>query len=224
MENGAWRKQKVGERVIFKQLKSSLMSFSLKGFLYQVTVDPLISRLHASVLPLIEPWHRVLDVACGTGTLSLSIAKRAKHVTGIDLSEDMIITAQRAARKTGAENTLFELRDASDLSNYRDKEFDVSVTSMAVHQFQADLAVKILKEMKRISGTVVIVDYNSLMPKGLSGSAARSIERLAGGEHYRNFKAFMEKGGIRYFAAEAGLTLKSETVRGSGVFSVAVCG
>lgn len=200
------------------------MSFSLKGFLYQVTVDPLISKLHASVLPLIEPSQRVLDVACGTGTLSLSIAKRAKHVTGIDLSEDMIITAQRAARKTGAENTLFELRDASDLSNYRDKEFDVSVTSMAVHQFQADLAVKILKEMKRISGTVVIVDYNSLMPKGLSGSAARSIEGLAGGEHYRNFKAFMEKGGIRYFAAEAGLTLKSEIVRGSGVFSVAVCG
>ncbi len=200
------------------------MSFSLKGYLYQVTVDPLVSRLHSSVLPLIEPSYRVLDVACGTGSLSLSIAKRANRVTGIDLSEDMIITAQRAARKSKAENTLFELRDASDLSCYRDKEFDLSVTTMAVHQFDADLAVKILREMKRISGTVVIVDYNSLMPKGLSGSAARSIERLAGGEHYRNFKTFMERGGISYFTAEAGLTMKSETVRGGGVFSVMVCG
>jgi len=200
------------------------MKFSLKGFLYQVTVDPLIARLHTSVLPIIEPSHRVLDVACGTGSLSLSIAKRAKHVTGIDLSEDMIITAQRAARNTRTENTLFELRDASDLSCYRDNEFDVSVTTMAVHQFDADLAVKILIEMKRISGTVVIVDYNSLMPKGLSGSAARSIERLAGGEHYRNFKTFMGKGGISYFASEAGLTMKSETERGGGVFSVMVCG
>jgi len=200
------------------------MRFSLKGYLYQVTVDPLVSRLHSSVLPLIEPSYRVLDVACGTGSLSLAIAKRANRVTGIDLSEDMIITAQRAARKSGTENTLFELRDASDLSCYRDKEFDLSVTTMAVHQFDADLAVKILREMKRISGTVVIVDYNSLMPKGLSGSAARSIERLAGGEHYRNFKTFMERGGISYFAAEAGLTMKSETVRGGGVFSVMVCG
>lgn len=199
------------------------MSFSLKGYLYQVTVDPLISRLHTSVLPLIEPSHRVLDVACGTGSLSLSIARRAKHVTGIDLSEDMIITAKRAARKAGAENTLFELRDASDLSCYLDKEFDVSVTTMAVHQFDAGLAMRILREMKRISETVVIVDYNSLMPKGLSGSAARCIERLAGGEHYRNFKTFMERGGISYFTEETGLTLKSETVRGGGVFSVAVC-
>ena len=80
------------------------MSFSLKGYLYQVTVDPLVSRLHSSVLPLIEPSYSVLDVACGTGSLSLAIAKRANRVTGIDLSEDMIITAQRAARKSKAEN------------------------------------------------------------------------------------------------------------------------
>jgi len=199
------------------------MSFSLKGYLYQVTADPLISRLHTSVLPLIEPSHRVLDVACGTGSLSLSIARRAKHVTGIDLSEDMIITAKRAARKTGTENALFKLHDASDLSCYNDNEFDLSVTSMAVHQFNADLAVRILREMKRISGTVVIVDYNFLMPKGFSGSAARSMERLAGGDHYINFRTFMERGGIRYFTAEAGLTIKSETLRGNGVFSVAVC-
>jgi len=223
-EHGAWGMELWGERIIFIQPKTSMMRFSLKGYLYQVTVDPLISRLHTSVLPLIEPSHSVLDVACGTGCLSLSIARRAKHVTGIDLSEDMIITAQRAARKTGTENTLFELRDASDLSCYSDREFDVSVTTMAVHQFDADLAVKILKEMKRVSETVVVVDYNSLMPKGLSGSAVWSIERLAGGEHYRNFKTFMERGGIRYFTSEAGLTMKTETVRGGGVFSVVVCG
>ena len=199
------------------------MRFSLKGYLYQVLIDPTISHLHTSLLPLIEPSHRVIDIACGTGSLSLSIAGRAKHVTGIDISEDMIITAQRAAHKKGAGNTLFELRDASDLSCYGDKEFDVSVTSMAVHQFDADLAVKILQGMKRISATVIIVDYNSLMPKGLSARGAWIIERLAGGEHYRNFKTFMERGGVRYFAAESGLTVKSEDARGSGVFSVAVC-
>jgi ubiquinone/menaquinone biosynthesis C-methylase UbiE len=224
MEQGARSREQWGERVIFMQLIKSIMSFSLNGYLYQVAADPLISRLHTSVLPLIEPSHRVLDVACGTGCLSLSIAKRAMHVTGIDLSEDMIITARRAARKHGVKNTLFELRDASDLSCYRDKEFDISVTSMAVHQFKADLAVRILKEMKRISETVVVVDYNSFMPKGPSGSAALGIEWLAGGEHARNFRIFMERGGIRYFTAEAGLTIKSETLRGNGVFSVAVCG
>jgi ubiquinone/menaquinone biosynthesis C-methylase UbiE len=200
------------------------MNFSLKGYLYQVIIDPLISRLHTSVLPLIEPSYRVLDVACGTGSLALSIARLAKHVTGIDLSEDMIVTAKRAAIKAGAKNTLFELRDASDLSCYREKEFDMAVTSLAVHQFESGLALKILREMSRISERVVIIDYNSQMPKGLSGSASWGIERLAGGEHYRNFRTFMERGGVRYFTAEAGLTLKSETLRGGGIFSVTVCG
>ena len=202
--------------------KIEIMSFSLTGFLYQVLVDPTISHLHRSVLAFIEPSHRVLDVACGTGSLAISIAERAAQVTGIDLSEGMIITAQRAARKKGVRNALFELHDATDLVHYSDKEFDVAVTSLAVHQFNAGVAVKILSEMKRIATTVIIVDYNSFMPKGFIPSAACAVERMAGGDHYRNFAVFMERGGIGYFAGEAGLVLKSETVRGSGVFSVAV--
>jgi len=138
------------------------MSFSFKGFLYQVLIDPTISHLHKSVLAFIEPSHRVLDVACGTGSLALSIAERAAQVTGIDLSEEMIITAQRAARKKGVRNALFELHDATDLVQYTDKEFDVAVTSMAVHQFDAGVAVKILSEMKR-KGTYATTTINPLL-------------------------------------------------------------
>ncbi|HUW92537.1 MAG TPA: class I SAM-dependent methyltransferase [Bacteroidales bacterium] len=199
------------------------MRFSFKGFLYQLLADPSISRLHSSVLGHIDSTHRVLDVACGTGSLSIAMAGRAKQVMGIDLSEDMIITAQRVARRKRIENTLFELRDATDLSYFTDKQFDVAVTSMAVHQFDALLAVKILSEMGRIAHRVIIVDYNSFMPKGFYSSGAWTIERMAGGDHYRNFAVFMKRGGIRYFAAEAGLLLKSEATRGGGVFAVVIC-
>lgn len=199
------------------------MRFSLNGFLYQVFIDPLISHLHRNVMAHIKPSDSVLDVACGTGALSMAMAKIARNVTGIDLSEDMIITAQRAARRKVLNNILFDLHDASDLSSYRDHEFDVAVTSMAVHQFEADLAVKILSEMKRIARRVIIVDYSHHMPTGLPKTIAWAMERWAGGDHYRNFRIYMQKGGIRWFAREAGLIIEGEELRSGGVFLIAWC-
>jgi hypothetical protein len=150
------------------------------------------------------------------------MAEKAMHVTGIDLSEDMIITAQRTAQRRGATNVSFELHDASDLSGYKDGEFDLAVTSMAIHQFEAELAIIILGEMKRISHRVIIADYNHYMPAGLSKRIAWGIERMAGGDHYRNFRIYMQNGGTPWFVKKAGMKIVSETVRG-GVFAVLKC-
>jgi ubiquinone/menaquinone biosynthesis C-methylase UbiE len=199
------------------------MNFSFNGFIYQVLIDPILARLHNTILDNIDPSHRVIDVACGTGSLSLAIAGKAKSVTGIDLSEEMIGTASRSAKRRGITNVIFELRDASHLTEFKKDEFDVAVTTMAIHQFDAELAVKILSEMKRIASKVVIVDYNHPMPKGFSRSLAYGIERIAGGDHYRNFAVYMKKEGISYFTKRSGLLINSQHVRGNGVFLVSVC-
>jgi SAM-dependent methyltransferase len=198
------------------------MRFSLSGFIYRIFIDPLISGLRNSVAEYVDPSHRVIDVACGTGALSLAMAEKAMHVTGIDLSEDMIITAQRTARRRGFTNVSFKLHDASDLSGYRDGEFDLAVTSMAIHQFEAQLAIKILAEMRRISQRVIIADYNHNMPEGLSKRIAWGIERMAGGDHYRNFRIYMQNGGAPWFVRQAGMRIVREKVRG-GVFTVLKC-
>ncbi len=198
------------------------MDFSFKGFFYQVTIDPILSRLHDSVINNIEPFHRILDIACGTGSLAIAIAKKATHVTGIDLSEEIIDTARRSAIKRDSKNVRFEYRDASDLSCYKDKEFNVAVTSMAIHQFDTELAIKILSEMKRIASKLIILDYNYPMPKGFSRSFAFGIERLAGGDHYRNFRVYMKNGGIHYFLKQSGISISKEVIRGNGVFVIVV--
>jgi hypothetical protein len=150
------------------------------------------------------------------------MAEKAMHVTGIDLAEDMIITAQRTARRRGATNVSFELHDASDLSRYRAGEFDLAVTSMAIHQFEAQLAIRILAEMKRISHRVIIADYKHNMPAGLSKRIAWGLERMAGGDHYRNFRIYMRNGGAPWFIRQARMKIVSETARG-GVFAVVKC-
>ena len=200
------------------------MHFSFHRSFYKLFIDPVLSGLHRCVVENTEPTQQVMDVACGTGSLSMAIARKAKNVIGIDLSEDMIITARRGAWEKGINNIQFEIRDASDMSVYKDRQFDVAVTSMAVHQYNAGLAIKILAGMKRIASEVIIADYNHHMPRGFGRTVAWSIERLAGGDHYRNFRNYMQKGGIHWFAGEAGLRIRSEVKKNAGVFIVAVFG
>jgi len=127
------------------------MDFSLKGFIYRILIDPLISGLRRSITSMIIPGEKVIDIACGTGALSLTIADRAAFVTGIDLSEDMIVTARRMAQQRLVSNVSFELLDATDLSLYPDNTFDTAVSTLAFHQFNPETGEKVLREMKRLS-------------------------------------------------------------------------
>ena len=199
------------------------MHLSFTSFLYKLLIDPVLARLHENVLREIKASDKVIDIACGTGSLTLAISNRAKSVIGIDLSEDMIATARKSANKKRVCNAGFIVLDASDMNLLRDKEFDVAVTSMAVHQFEAGLAVSILEEMKRIASKVIIVDYNYPLPEGFNKWLVNAIEKVAGDDHYRNFRAYMEKGGINYFILGSGLKLVSLVTRSKGIFMVSTC-
>ncbi|MDZ7737896.1 MAG: class I SAM-dependent methyltransferase [Bacteroidales bacterium] len=187
------------------------MRFSFNGFVYTLIIDPVLSGAQSDVTSRLKPEQKVLDVACGTGSLSLAMAGKVSHVTGIDLSEEMIDVAKRSAGRRGIKNVTFDNMDASDLSSFGDNEFDVAVSSMAVHQFDAGLALSILKEMKRIATEVVIMDYNYPVPPGILGPIIYTIERIAGGDHYRNFKIYNRLGGMDYFVRESGLEIASGT-------------
>lgn len=191
--------------------------------LYQLFIDPLISGLRKSIVGRVGPEESIIDIACGTGALTLAMARKARHVTGIDLSEDMIVTARRQAEKSGMANVTIELRDASNLSCYTDNEFDLAVASMAMHQFESGLAVKILAEMGRIARRVIIADYNFSMRRNISSALAWSIEYMAAGDHYRNFRIYIQNGGMPWLAGMAGIRIGVTDISGGGVFVVSEC-
>jgi len=194
------------------------MNLYLKGLVYKILIDPLLSGLRKSVIRQFTGTERVIDIACGPGSLALEIAEATSSVTGIDLESDLIFYARNRALKRKIKNIQFDVLDASDLSLFKDREFDVAITSMAVHQFEESLAIQILCEMKRISRKVIIADYNYPMETGPAQSLAYGIEKMAGGDHYRNFRNYMAKGGLKYFTDAAVLPVKSSTVSGFGVF------
>jgi len=199
------------------------MKYTLNGLIYRGFIDPVLSSYYGKVTGEINPGDNVLDIASGTGSLALSISQIAGKVTGIDLSEEMVGIANRIAGKRDKENIEFMLQDASDLSLFEKNEFNVAVTSMAIHQFDPFLAERILKEMKRIARKVIIMDYNHPILKIIPRVVILAIERIAGGDHYRNFRNYNSEGGLDYFIKKAGLTIRKEKLRKGATFRVVVC-
>ncbi|MDR7000388.1 methyltransferase domain-containing protein [Neobacillus niacini] len=91
---------------------------------------------------------RFLDLACGTGELSIRFAKEGFDVTGVDLSEDMLAVARAKSEEQGMSISFYQ-QDMTKLEghgqfdiigifcdslNYLKTEEDVIQTFSSVHQ------------------------------------------------------------------------------------------
>lgn len=90
---------------------------------------------------LFHAGDRILDVSCGTGLDAVFLAQRAIHVTGIDISPEMIA----ALRERVATEHLDEMVDArvldhADLDLLPDRSFDGIVSAFAGLNTSSDLA------------------------------------------------------------------------------------
>lgn len=98
------------------------------------------------------------DLGCGTGFISLALAREAKLVLAVDISRNMLKELHKEAKKSGVEN-LYPIRGFMDDIPMFDLSVDAIFTNMALHHVEN--AKKAVKEMYRIlkpGGTVVITD------------------------------------------------------------------
>ena len=186
-------------------------------------IDPLLNGVHAAAVRMIPDSSTVIDVACGNGTLAIKTSSRASHVTGIDLSPEMISYATGRAEKQKRSNIEFRQMDASDLSAFKENEFGYATLSMAMHQFKLEDGMAILNQMSRIADNIIVIDYNFPLPGGYKGFVARLIERIAGVEHNNNFKEYLQFGGMKSIAEACGLEIKIRRGGRKSVFTVVLC-
>lgn len=66
------------------------------------------------------PGKNVMDLACGTGELSIRLANAGFRVTGVDLSEDMLMVANEKANKESVHLNLFHqnMSELEELGQY----------------------------------------------------------------------------------------------------------
>src|SRR5437016_5138357 len=72
----------------------------------QATTTATAARLvrHARIVP----GARVLDVACGTGVVAITAARLGAHVTGLDLTPELLTVARENARIASVEIEWYE--------------------------------------------------------------------------------------------------------------------
>lgn len=101
-------------------------------------------------LAQMKPGIKVLDVSSGRGTQSIFYAKEyGVQVTGVDLAEDMIKSAEKNALSAKVENlTTFKLGDSQNLP-FEDNSFDIVINECAVGI--PDDSQKVLDEMVRVA-------------------------------------------------------------------------
>jgi len=99
--------------------------------------------------------HKVLDVATGTGKIALTLSKKSKDITGLDISSKMI----RIASSRSKGNPRFVVGDAHEL-DFKRGAFDLVTCCNGLHVFRDP--AQAMAEMRRVltaGGKLVTVTF-----------------------------------------------------------------
>lgn len=146
-----------------KELKSFYNKIYLKGEKKHFTTYREFSST-SEVKQLIKrfSWKSktVLDVGCGSGYFSYSIAKKGAKVLGIDFSDEAIVIAKN---QYSHKNLEFKTIDVKKIK----EKFDVIVSNGTLEHMDEPLkTLKLFKKHLNTKGTLIITSPNWTNPRG----------------------------------------------------------
>jgi ubiquinone/menaquinone biosynthesis C-methylase UbiE len=159
----------------FAQLKSNLKSMWMAGDFGQIANYAVHAGVEFIGRTPIKHGDRVLDVACGTGNVSLPAARAGAAVTGVDIAPNLL---EQARKRASAENlkVRFDEGDAEDLP-YRDGEFDIVVTMFGA--MFAPRPEKTAAELIRVCRPGGLIAMGNWTPEGFVGKTFQLTAKVA---------------------------------------------
>lgn len=105
----------------------------------------------------------LLDLACGTGSVSVRLAKKGYEVIGVDLSPEMLSEAQNKAYSAG-QNILFLCQDMTALDLYGTVDAAVCTLDGLCHLPNEESVFAVLRKVSLFMnpGGVFLFDVNSV--------------------------------------------------------------
>ncbi len=162
-------------------------------FLFHGQVREL--RQRAVNLARIQSGDAALDVGCGTGTLTMKVARRvgkAGRVTGIDPGTEQIA---RARSKAARRNLPIEFQiGVIEQLPFPDQTFDVVLSTLMMHHLPAPLKRQGLAEIARVlkpGGHLVIADFKRKQKR-----QGQATHFHAGGSNMQELAALVKEAGF----------------------------
>ncbi len=121
--------------------------------------------------------RRVLDLGCGTGTLTIAIAKALPDaaITGLDADTEALGIAADKARQAGVTVGL-HCGFSTDLP-FADAQFDCIVSSLFFHHLTREAKIATLREVRRVlapKGSLHVADWGR--PSNASRSCGKKLD------------------------------------------------
>jgi ubiquinone/menaquinone biosynthesis C-methylase UbiE len=170
--------------------------YDLAAWLCSLGKAPSIRRKTVELAGIRE-GESVLDVGCGTGTLTVAAKRRAGDgaVRGIDASPEMVQVALDKAARQGVDVD-FQVALVEDLP-FPDASFDVVLSSLMLHHLPDELKRKGFLEIRRVlkpGGRLFAVDLSG--EKGFMGVVMRLVGHRFEKDYIRGLRAMAEESGL----------------------------
>lgn len=157
-------------------------------------------RLIDRAFALIPKSHRVLDVPCGGGRVTVHLGKKGYVMASADLSESMLQIARKNVADHGMGSPV-ERQDIEKLT-YADRAFDTVISFRLFHHFpNPDIRQRAVLELSRVARQYVALSYFS--PASVT-SVQKKVRAALGGRRSDKFttplsevRGYFEKAGFR---------------------------
>ena len=131
---------------------------------------------------------KVIDIGCGQWRSTFNLAKQCKSIVGIDYSEQTLNKAYNINQKQHKfSNIKFLKKNATNLSFFRDKEFDYANIKLTIHAASPESRIWILKEAQRVAKRLIISDFIAPLSLNLSSIDVYVSELFEWNTHFQNY-------------------------------------
>ena len=145
---------------------------------------------YAALVDLMPPrTDRALDAGCGTGLLSMHLARRVRQVVGLDISCSMIAVARKHRAEQGQDNVTFTLADLEALP-FVEHSFDFVVAASSVQRTNLNVCLPELRRLVRPGGRLALYVNVSCFPRLRARRPIRILGRIPAAVGYLKSHGF----------------------------------
>ena len=152
----------------------ALYKLAAQGIFHLHSIKAIETNIVLDLLDL-EAAETICDIACGSGQMSVRMAKAGGRVSGIDISDRSV----RNARLVGEQHNCSFCVANAEILPYKSSVFDRVVSMCALEHFEDDeLALQEMYRVLKIGGLLVLT-VDSLSYRGIKSSFREFHQRSA---------------------------------------------